>query len=186
VEAAIARPRRLLAPVVALVAMGVLAAMVVTGRSPENKQLVRASGAGVMTQTPVEIDRVELQTKTTRWTFIRGRDGWTTGAGGRAVPASLAVHLDDSITFMHVSAPVRVMDRTEWAPVGLREFGLDPPDYTARLYHRDTRVIGAEFGAPNPQKVLQYMKLQDRDELYLMSRFVGQEWEQALREASAQ
>jgi hypothetical protein len=68
--------------------------------------------------------------------------------------------------------------------VGLREFGLDPPGFTALLYHRDRRVVGAEFGAPNPQKVLQYMKLQDRDEVYLMSRFVGQEWEQALREAS--
>jgi hypothetical protein len=87
---------------------------------------------------------------------------------------------------MHVSAPVRVMEREEWAPIGLREFGLDPPGYTATLYRQDAPVVGAEFGAPNPQKVLQYMKLQGRDEVYLMSRFVGQEWEQALREASRQ
>ena len=85
---------------------------------------------------------------------------------------------------MHVSAPVRVMERTEWAPVGLREFGLDPPGYTAMLYRRDVEVLGAEFGALNPQKVLQYMRLDGRDGIYLMSRFVGQEWEQALREAT--
>jgi hypothetical protein len=30
------------------------------------------------------------------------------------------------------------------------------------------------------------MKLQGRDEVYLMSRFVGQEWELVLREASRQ
>jgi hypothetical protein len=84
---------------------------------------------------------------------------------------------------MHVAPPIRVMARAEWAPAGLREFGLDPPGYTATLYRGDTRVLGADFGAPNPQKVLQYMKLEGRDEVYLMSRFVGQEWEQALREA---
>jgi hypothetical protein len=32
--------------------------------------------------------------------------------------------------------------------------------------------------------VLQYMKLGGRDQIYLMSRFIGEEWEQAIREAS--
>ena len=95
-----------------------------------------------------------------------------------------ATSLDESIKFMHVSAPVRVMERTEWVSVGLREFGLDPPGYTAILFHGETPVLGAEFGAPNPQKVLQYMKLQGRDQVYLMSRFIGEEWEKALREAT--
>jgi len=61
---------------------------------------------------------------------------------------------------------------------------LDPPRYTATLYRRGTAVLAAEFGAPNPQKVLQYMKLMGRDQVFLMSRFVGEEWEQAIREAS--
>jgi hypothetical protein len=67
---------------------------------------------------------------------------------------------------------------------GLREFGLDPPGYTAILYRGNTPVLGAEFGAPNPQKVLQYMKLQGRDQVFLMSRFIGEEWEKALRDAT--
>jgi hypothetical protein len=175
----------LLAPAAALLAVGVLAAMVVSGHVRESRQLVKFAPAGVMPEAPAEIDRVELRANTGRWVFVRGRQGWQAADGG-AVAASLANHLDDSIKFMHVSAPVRVMERTEWAPIGLREFGLDPPGYTATLYHRDTRVVGAEFGAPNPQKVLQYMKLQGRDEVYLMSRFVGQEWELVLREASRQ
>jgi hypothetical protein len=45
-------------------------------------------------------------------------------------------------------------------------------------------VLGAEFGTPNPQKVLQYMKVQGRDQVYLMSRFVGEDWEKALRAAA--
>jgi hypothetical protein len=74
--------------------------------------------------------------------------------------------------------------RAKWASVGLREFGLDPPGYTATICRRDTLVLGAEFRAPNPQKVLQHMKLQGRAQVYLMARFVGEEWEKALREAA--
>jgi hypothetical protein len=68
--------------------------------------------------------------------------------------------------------------------VGLRDFGLDPTVYTATIYRRDTLVLGAELGAPNPQKVLQYMELQGRDQVYLMACSVGVEWEKALREAA--
>jgi hypothetical protein len=115
---------------------------------------------------------------------MRGPDGWREAHGGRVLSGSTASSLDDSIKFMHVSAPIRVMEQAEWAPSGLREFGLDPPGYTAILYRGDTPVLGAQFGTPNPQKVLQYMKLQGHDQVYLMSRFIGEEWEKALREAT--
>ena len=174
--------RRLLAPAAALLAMGLLTTMVVSGHLRESRQLVRFQPAGVMPEAPSEIDRVELRTATGRWVFVRGSDGWRAAQGGRVLSGSTASSLDDSIKFMHVSAPIRVMEEAETAPGGLREFGLDPPGYTAILYHGDTSVLAAEFGAPNPQKVLQYMKLQGRDQVYLMSRFIGQEWEKALRE----
>ena len=184
VAPAIVRLRRLLAPAAALLAMGVLAAMVVSGHLRESRQLVKFAPAGVMSEAPAEIDRVELRTRSGSWVFVRGPDGWRTASDDRALPVSLAACLDDAIKFLHVSAPIRVMERAEWAPSGLREFGLDPPGYTATLYRLGTLVLGAEFGAPNPQKVLQYMKLQGRDQVNLMSRFIGEEWEKTLREAS--
>lgn len=183
-EAAIARRRAWLAPVLAALAVGILAVMVVTGGLRENQQLVKASRKGVMTEAPAEIDRIELQATAGRWRFVRGGGGWRGAADGPTVPGPLAQHLDDSLKFMHVAPPVRVMTRAEWAPVGLGEFGLDPPRYTATLFRGERRVLSAWFGAPNPQEVLQYMKLDGRDEVYLMSRFVGQEWEQAVREAA--
>jgi hypothetical protein len=184
VETAIGWPRRLLVPAAALLAVGLLAVMVVSGHLRESKQFVKFSPAGVMPEAPAEIDRVELRTTTGRWVFVRGSDGWRVAPDGRALAPSFAAYLDDSIKFMHVSAPIRVMEHAEWAPLGLREFGLDPPGYTATLYRRNTPVLGAEFGTPNPQQVLQYMKLQGRDQVYLMSRFIGEEWEKALREAT--
>ena len=176
--------RRLLAPAATLLAVGLLTTMVVSGHLRESRQLVRFQPAGVMPEAPSEIDRVELRTGTGRWVFVRGSDGWRAAQGGRVLSGSTASSLDDSIKFMHVSAPIRVMEQADWAPSGLREFGLDPPGYTAILYRGNTPLLGAEFGAPNPQKVLQYMKLQGRDQVYLVSRFIGEEWEKALREAN--
>jgi hypothetical protein len=184
VEPAVKRSRRLLGPAAAVLAAGLLAAMVVSGHLRESKQFIKFVPAGVMPETPHEIDRVEIRTITGRLVFERAPEGWRSALDGRLLSVSFAAHLDDSIKFMHVSAPIRVMERAEWASFGLDEFGLDPPAYTATLYRRGTAVLGAEFGAPNPQKVLQYMKLEGRDQVYLMSRFIGEEWETTLREAA--
>jgi hypothetical protein len=183
VATAIGGWRRWLAPAAALAAVGVLIMMIASGHVRENQQLIRTTAAGVMAEAPAEIDRIDLSRGAGHWTFVRTPDGWRR-AGGDAVSRSLAAHLNDSIKFMHVSAPVRVMERAEWASSGLPEFGLLPPGYTAALYRRDAPAVIAQFGASNPQQVLQYMKLEGRDEVYLMSRFVGEEWEQALREAA--
>lgn len=176
--------RRFIAPAGAVLAVALLVAMVVSGHLRESRQLVRFRAAGVMAEAPTEIDRVELRTTAGQRVFVRGPDGWRTAQDGRALPGSTTTLLDDSIKFMHVSAPVRVMERDEWASSGLREFGLDPPGYTAVLYRGSTPVLGAEFGAPNPQKVLQYMRVQGHDRIYLMSRFIGEEWEKVLRAAA--
>ena len=182
VEAAI-DVRRLLGPAAAVLAVALLVAMVASGHLRESKQFVKFAPAGVMPEAPADIDRVEMQRGGRHWVFVRSADGWRLAPNGPLLRASLASHLDDSIKFMHVSAPIRVMERAEWEPLGLREFGLDPPGYRATLYRHGREVLGAAFGAPNPQKVLQYMKLEGRDQVYLMSRFVGEEWEHALREA---
>lgn len=184
VETAVRRPRRHVGVVAALLAVGVLIAMTISGHLRESKQFVKFVPAGVMPETPAEIDRLEIRTGAARWEFRRGPGEWRRAPGNTSVPPSLARHLDNSIKFMHVSAPVRVMQRDEWAPIGLGEFGLDPPGYTAVLYRGATPVLGAAFGVPNPEKVLQYMKLDGRDQVFLMPRFIGEEWEHALREAA--
>jgi hypothetical protein len=180
----IARGRRWLAVGGSLAAIGFLVAMTLSGRFPESGQFVRFVPAGVVAETPEQIDRIELTTSDRRWAFERIATGWRAEPRGTSVPPALATHLDDSIKFMHVSAPVRVMDRAEWGAQGLKEFGLEPPAYSAALFRGGRRVLTADFGSPNPQKVLQYMRVQGRDQLYLMSRFIGEEWEQALREAA--
>ena len=41
-------------------------------------------------------------------------------------------------------------------------------------------VLAADFGGANTDGLLQYMRLRDRNDLYLMSGFVGKEWQAVL------
>lgn len=182
-EAAIARSRRRWpAAAAALLAVGFIAAMVWFGREPESRWLVKSEAAGVLVVAPDRISRVEMTVDGRRLTFVRGAGGWSAGRG--PVAPSLAAHLDSSLKFMRASAPVRVLAREEYRGTALAEYGLDPPRYTVSLFEGDRLVLEAGFGVPNPQKVLQYMRLRGRDEVDLMSRFVGQEWERVVDAAA--
>ena len=161
----------------AALAGGFIVAMVLSGGRPQSQWLVRTDAAGVMRETPDRISRVEVTADGRRLAFVRAASGWTTAAPERPVPAALAADLELGLRFMHVSAPVRVMPRAEHQATPLQQFGLDPPRYTISLSTGARPVLEARFGAPNPQKVLQYMQLRGRDDVYLMSRFVGQKWE---------
>jgi len=179
----LARSRRLLACAVAALAVAFLLVMTIAGRPRESGQLVRFVAAGVLTEAPARIDRVELSGNGRRWTFARVAEGWLRDAERGRVVESLARHLDDGLKFLHASPPIRVLERREWAEHGLGEFGLEPPAVSALLSNDGRRVLAVHFGSANPQKVLQYMRIDGRDEVYVMSRFVGAEWERALAEA---
>lgn len=182
VAATLARSRGLLGLGAAALAVGFLVVMTMSGRVRESGQFVRFVAAGVLAETPARVSRVELAGHGGRWVFARTAAGWQRDPGERPVPSSLATHLDDAIKFLHASAPVRVLERPEWAEQGLGEFGLDRPALSAALLNDGRPLLAVHFGSTNPQKVLQYMRIDGRDEIYVMSRFVGEEWERVLAE----
>jgi hypothetical protein len=150
--------------------------MALSGRMRESQQYVKFEPAGLMRETPETIDRVELVAAARRLVFLRAGGRWKTPAAAQ-VPAALVPHLEMSLRFMHVAAPVRVMAREEYAGEPLREFGLEPPRYEVSLYRGTDTVLSTRFGARNPQGILQYVRVDGRDELYLLPVFVGREWE---------
>ncbi len=174
------RRRRWPAATAALVAVGFIAAMVWFGREPESTWLVKFEAGGVLAVTPDRISRVELAAGGRRLVFVRASSGWTAEPGAAPAPPPLVARLENSLKFMHRSAPIRVIGRDEYQGTPLTEYGLDPPRYTVALFEGGRPVLEAGFGAPNPQTVLQYMRLRGHDEVHLMSRFVGQEWERVL------
>ena len=177
--------RHVLPPVLAALALLYLAAMVVSGAMPVQRQLVRFEAKGVLKLPPDEVKRVELSRGTRRVTLLRtGETEWATpdgvniGAAGRRVSKAVQI--------MHNSGPVREIEAAELSGRDPALFGLDPPRLSVKFYGGGGEpVLTARFGEFNPEGYLQYMRIDGNPRLYLMSRFVGGEWSEAMTEAAA-
>jgi hypothetical protein len=166
----------LLAVAGAPVALAFLVVMAIVGALPQQRQLVRFEANGVMKIAPEEITRVEIVRQGQSRRLVRRASQWSIEHGAELAP-DLARHASMAVQFMNTSGPLRVMDAPELTGSDPRDFGLDPPKVQCVLYRGEQRVLGARFGAHNPDDTAQYMVLDGGPELYLMSRFVGQEWE---------
>ena len=177
--------RRLRYPLAAASALAFLAAMVVSGAMPPQRQLVRFEAKGVLALPSERILRVELSRGDERVTLLRrGGTSWATADGTDLGAAGARVSM--AIQVMHNSAPVREIGPAELAGVDTAPFGLDPPRLTVALYGSGGEpALTARFGEPNPEEYLQYMRIDGDARLYLMSRFVGGGWSDAMAAAAA-
>jgi hypothetical protein len=150
---------------------------------PVQRQLVRFEPKGVLKMAPERIARVEMSRGTQRLMLLRTGDRqWTTVDGTDVGPAGSRVSM--AVQMMNTSGPVREMAGVELVGVDTTPFGLDPPQLSATLYNEAGEpVLTVRFGARNPEEYLQYMRLDGDARLYLISRFVGEEWSQAMSAA---
>ena len=170
--------RRWRTALLALLAVGFLVAMVLTGKLPETRQLVKFEARGVLTVPPEQVRRVDLHVGAHTTTFVRlSEHAWVAGKGQEPISGELQEHLEQAIAFMHTAKPVRVMPREAYRDTPLHEFGLEQPRCAVVLSNAQRVLLEASFGAYNPQELLQYMQLSGDHNLYLMSSFVGQAWE---------
>lgn len=167
---------RLWAPVLAAVALGYLAFMLLEGALPERGNLVRSEANGVLRLAPDAITRVSVTADGTSAGFVRQAEGWVADGGTTPVDARLGETLDRAVKFMHTANPVRALGPEEIAAAGPAEFGLDRPPLSIALEDAGGVVLEADFGSRSPDGLLRYMRLKDGDQLYLMSDFVSKEW----------
>jgi hypothetical protein len=168
--------RPLLTALAAAAALAYLVAMTIAGALPQQKQLVKFEARGIMKLAPESIDRVNIQVGSRSATLLREGEGWTVEGGGAIAP-ELGKRVSLAVQFMNTAAPLRMLDAPELTGSNPREFGLDPPRLRSTLYHGGETTLGAAFGEHNPDDTAQYMNLDGKPEVYLMSRFVGQDWE---------
>ncbi len=167
---------RLLWNLATLAAFAYLAWMVISGALPEQRQLVKFEAMGVMTLPPERITRVELVRDGKTAAFVRSGDsGWILQDKG-PLPKALAEKLTLAVQIMNRSGPVRVMEPGEHRGTDPREFGLEQARIAVTLSDGNVPALRAQFGGLNPEKFLQYMAVDGRQELFLMSLFVGQYW----------
>ena len=167
---------RILWTLATLAAFAYLAVMVISGALPEQRQLVKFEAKGVMALAPERVTRVELIRGARTTGFVRNGDAGWTQEGKGPLPKALAEKLSLAVQIMNTSGPVRVMDPAEHRGTDPREFGLDKPVLSVTLSEGAAPVLRAHFGGLNPEKFLQYMAVDGRQDLYLMSLFVGQFW----------
>ena len=171
-----AMARRLAMPLAAALALAWLAAMVVTGAQPVQRQLVRFEAKGVMPLEPEAVRRVTLGRGERQLVLVRNDEGKWTIEGGAALEGTAATHLDTAVKMMRRSGPVREIAAAELSNVDTRPFGLDAPVVVVALSGTDRPGLTARFGALNPEGFLQYMRIDGDPRVYLMSRFIGAEW----------
>jgi hypothetical protein len=173
---------RLAGMLVAAASLLYLGAMVVTGAAPVQRQLVKFEAKGVLRLPPERIGRVEIRRTDQQVILVRtGETSWST-ADGRDIGSEAGKRVSMAVQMMHTSGPVREIGAGELAGVDRTPFGLDPPTIAARLYGEGGGpLLSARFGARNPDDFLQYMELEGDTRLFLMSRFVGEEWAEAMK-----
>jgi len=171
--------RSLVMPLLAALALGWLAAMVVTGAQPVQRQLVKFEAKGVLPIEPEMVRRVVLGRGGREVALVRRGEGWTMDGGG-AVEGAAATYLDTAVKMLHRSGPVREIAAEELSGVDTRPFGLEEPVVVATVAGPDGKALTVRFGALNPEGFLQYMRINGDPKVYLMSRFIGAEWLAAL------
>ncbi len=158
-------------------ALAYLVLMWITGASPEREQYAKFEAHGVLRMAPESITRVTVTADGTSLVFIQKTKGWARENSAKVVAESLSKTLDLAVKYMHTANPVRVLkpkDISGFSPV---EFGLDRPRLSITLENASGVVLEADFGKNSGDGFLQYMRLRDGSDLYMMSDFVGKEWE---------
>jgi hypothetical protein len=164
-------------PLAALLALTYLVAMLLSGALPERRQLIHAEANGVLRQTPESILRATVVADGISSAFVRQGSGWVKEGSASQLDAQLTETIERAVKLMHTATPVRMLDAKEVAESRLADFGLDRPRLSIALEDAGGVVLAADFGGANNDGLLQYMRLVDRDDLYLMSGFVGKEWQ---------
>lgn len=163
--------------IAAVTATTYLVAMYLTGALPRSRQLIVFDAHGVLEVEPTAVQRVKLSVEDHDFGFKRDGASWVREHDGVRLPSKQATSLERAVKFMHTSAPVRSFIKSELQEAGISQYGLNPPQFSISLFSNDKALLRARFGDMNASGFLQYMRVKGRDELFLISRFVGAEWE---------
>ena len=167
--------RRWRAGLLASLALAYLVVMVVTGALPRQRQLVEFEARGLMREPPEAVLRVEVMRPGQRSVFLREGGHWTRESGIPMTPDAVR-RLSLAVQFLNTSAPLRHLSQKELVGMTPAAFGLDRPVVSATLHGLQGPLIAVSFGAETPEGTAQYLAVDGRDGIYLMSRFVGNEW----------
>jgi hypothetical protein len=161
-----------------LAALVYLVVMGYTGAYPERRHLIKFEARGLLHEAPERVERVTVTRAAGARTFVRAGDAWR--ESGKPLSADAREAIDNAVKFMHRSEPVRSIPLAELRTQDSGEFGLAPPRFTIQLTVGGATVLEAGFGNQNPMSSVDYVGVVGRDQIYLLSHFVSEEWQRVL------
>lgn len=172
-----ARPSARVYGLITVIALGYLLLMFNSGRPPTHENFIQSINDGVLELAPEKIVAVELSKKSGLQTYQRQSDGWLDVSNKVSLIDPQLALLQRAITFMHTATPVRIMRPEEFADVQGDPYGFKHPAIVVRLSSAAGVAMVAKFGNRANDGILQYLQIEGRAEIYLMSGFVGEAWD---------
>lgn len=164
--------------VAACLMAGLLCVMAITGRWPVDAPRTHLETGGILSLRVEGITRVEFSGGEQQAIFSRDpREGWL--FNGAATGPVAANHIDTAVRLLTISAPRRVLTENEYSPGQLAGYGLDPPRFALVVTEAGGNTLRLGFGEATPAQNAQYVRIVGRPELFLLPRYVGEEWQLA-------
>jgi len=156
--------------------IGCLLVLVISGEWPELRKKLPSTPKGLVAIAPTQIERIEMRSGADSVVLRRQPGGFAIDDLDGAAPAELGSHVDAALKFANVSEPTREIPAAELAADSFADFGLDPPNEVAVLETHAGIAATLNFGAPNPAGTSHYVRLGGAPTVYLMPRYVSEEW----------
>lgn len=167
----------------ALVMIAGLAGLSLTGRWPRSSSLEQITGNGILSLPIGDVARITIGTGDRTIVFKHpSKSAWR--VGGAAIAPAVAQHVDEAVHFLNVSTPRRILAPGEYDAGKIAEFGLDPPRMVVSFLATDGKASNIAFGEATPAGNNQFVRVLGRPDIYLLSHYVGVEWQIAFEMAA--
>lgn len=163
-----------LSALLAVLGLVYLLVMAAVGGPMQQAQFVAFEAEGVLAAEPAAVRALTLRLGAQGLALQRVDEGWS--VEGKPLPPALLPRVNLAVKFLHTAKPVRVLEGADLQEVDIAALGFDDQSLSVSV-QIDRAELTLSFGKPTPEGSLQYLRVDGQDKVYLMSRFVGEEWE---------
>ena len=163
----------------AIAMIALIGAISLTGRWPSGEIILPAPEVrGILAVPADQVALVQVSAGAKDLVFRHRSDGgWL--VNGLETEKAVSDHIDAALRLLNVSSPPRVLKPGDYSAVQAADFGLDPPHLLVFVVANTGKTSSVTFGEPTPAQNAQYVRVIGQPNLYLLSRYVGVEWELA-------
>jgi hypothetical protein len=140
---------------------------------------------GILGVPADQVARIQVSTGGKDLVFQhRPEGGWL--VNGEDTEKAVSTHVDAALRMLNVTSPPRVLKPGDYTAAQLADFGLDSPHLLVNVVAKTGKTSSVTFGETTPAQNAQYVRVTGQPNLYLLSRYVGVEWELAVDMAQRQ